>query len=103
MRLKKNLPLVAGLTTPLRVSDALRRAASAEESGVPGSEITHDGWQWQNEVTLPYAARQNFGFQTGDEHSTPAREFLFFQERDEEDFTDRLLGEVQRRTIQAER
>ena len=83
---------VAGLSTPLRWSDALRKAASATMAGVPGSDIEQDGWHWVNTLTLSYAGRQD-----------AERPFFFYQDADVETIVNRFYGEVRNRIRRAEK
>jgi phage gpG-like protein len=83
---------VAQIDTILRVTDTLRKAASASQPGVTGSDVTADAWQWQNEVTLDYAPRQN-----------DLREFMFFQDTDEEQMLNVVNAGVRARITKAER
>ncbi len=74
---------VAGYDTPLRNSDALRRAAIADRAGTVGSNVTLTHWEWANELTLDYAARQNAD-----------REFFTLQSYEPQRYTDMIQAEV---------
>lgn len=83
-------PPVAGLSTPLRVTDTLRRAAE----GQPGSKSLVSVGEFGTSIEL----QVSYGpFQDEGTAKIPARSFFFLQDNDDDLIASRVFGEMGRR------
>jgi phage gpG-like protein len=90
-RMQKRPP-VAGMTTILRNTDALRR--SVTDANAPHSVNRSNAFEAVVGTDLNYAAKQQLG-----EDNIPPRPFLLFQDGDEERFAAILQRDINQRLM----